>query len=646
MSEEREKIEEKKTQKKLEFYISAVGDIEQTKYGKLDDAVKAYIESNKYFKQIGFSLRGLDIEVATFADFSDNMNHILKPEDVSRLFRNATDATSEEIEDILENLERLRDPLMKDNAERQNTLDRIVHKYQITQMINGKRIYQEINEAGAKIAHGMKYYYPYIEGMQTNDYKKKVDEAYSIADQIKKIKPEAAESAYRLVNEYSKELAKNINQSIEIDRMCPSDMIAGAENIPAKKKEQQNVARSKNREEYKKIESIKEKLNNILTGRETVKSDVSNDIEKSTDKVEEQEKSSQAVKEDEIKKNELEEDRKIDSMTPEEKEDHVQVVDFAIDYGQQEYISEEDMELYEQIIEERNQVPEFDGKDNKRILSERENNTLDAPTDIDRAYDKLQELYNSDEISYEEFKKRNTILDIHNQIGSYGLEMDNTLFFSLPIERQREISQEVQKGLQSLINTDQKIYRKISYDTIKAIATQRYIYQNGKFEKASHVEIENQFFKKIENSEKMKLELVFAGKPNEEIREILKENHFNWSSKEKAWQRLLTGNARYAADIVLERFEELEKQGKFQLEKTNSSTPAYKRNRKFHGREFESSNYDHANLEKQVMLKQNKRIKEELQDDLGYKLNQSQDKLHQEQLGMVEDVNIEIEIGE
>lgn len=97
---------------------------------------------------------------------------------------------------------------------------------------------------------------------------------------------------------------------------------------------------------------------------------------------------------EESQNNKLETEQKIDSMTPEEKEDLVQAVDFAIDYGQQEHVSEEDMELYEQILEERNQVLEFDGKDNKRILSEREIATLDAPTDRDIAYDKLQDRYN------------------------------------------------------------------------------------------------------------------------------------------------------------------------------------------------------------------------------------------------------------
>lgn len=92
----------------------------------------------------------------------------------------------------------------------------------------------------------------------------------------------------------------------------------------------------------------------LLNPKERFQNIKSSNTEILTLKVKEQKKSFQLLKNDEIKqKNEQEIDRIIDGMTPEEKEDHVQAVEFAIDYGQQEYISEEDMKLYEQIIDER-----------------------------------------------------------------------------------------------------------------------------------------------------------------------------------------------------------------------------------------------------------------------------------------------------
>ena len=50
----------------------------------------------------------------------------------------------------------------------------------------------------------------------------------------------------------------------------------------------------------------------------------------------------------------------------------------------------------------------------------------------------------------------------------------------------------------------------------------------------------------VENSELMRLQLVFDGKPSDEVRAALKKHGFRWSPKNGAWQRQLTGNARFA----------------------------------------------------------------------------------------------------
>lgn len=42
------------------------------------------------------------------------------------------------------------------------------------------------------------------------------------------------------------------------------------------------------------------------------------------------------------------------------------------------------------------------------------------------------------------------------------------------------------------------------------------------------------------------IEVTFESKPAQEVIEILKNNGFRWSPKNKAWQRQLTDNARYA----------------------------------------------------------------------------------------------------
>lgn len=62
--------------------------------------------------------------------------------------------------------------------------------------------------------------------------------------------------------------------------------------------------------------------------------------------------------------------------------------------------------------------------------------------------------------------------------------------------------------------------------------------------------IETSFFKVVENTEIMRLQLFFDNKPEAEIRDILKKHGFKWSPKNSCWQRQLTNNAKYALSQV------------------------------------------------------------------------------------------------
>ena len=57
--------------------------------------------------------------------------------------------------------------------------------------------------------------------------------------------------------------------------------------------------------------------------------------------------------------------------------------------------------------------------------------------------------------------------------------------------------------------------------------------------------------KVIENPEIARIQLVFNGKPSEDVREALKFNGFRWAPSEGAWQRNLNANGKYAAEAVL-----------------------------------------------------------------------------------------------
>lgn len=70
-------------------------------------------------------------------------------------------------------------------------------------------------------------------------------------------------------------------------------------------------------------------------------------------------------------------------------------------------------------------------------------------------------------------------------------------------------------------------------------------------------ETECEFFKVVENTEMMRLQLFFEGKPELEVREVLKSNGFRWAPSQNAWQRQLTGNAKYALQQVIKKLQEM-----------------------------------------------------------------------------------------
>jgi hypothetical protein len=71
-------------------------------------------------------------------------------------------------------------------------------------------------------------------------------------------------------------------------------------------------------------------------------------------------------------------------------------------------------------------------------------------------------------------------------------------------------------------------------------------------------ESENRFFRVVENTEIMRLQIFFEDKPEAEVRDILKSNGFKWAPSQSAWQRQLTTNAKYALSRITKRLEEME----------------------------------------------------------------------------------------
>jgi len=68
-------------------------------------------------------------------------------------------------------------------------------------------------------------------------------------------------------------------------------------------------------------------------------------------------------------------------------------------------------------------------------------------------------------------------------------------------------------------------------------------------------EKEHQEFTVVENVEENRIQVIFPGKPDEEIRGHLKYHGFRWSPRNMAWQRHLNNAGRYAVECVIKKIE-------------------------------------------------------------------------------------------
>ena len=133
-------------------------------------------------------------------------------------------------------------------------------------------------------------------------------------------------------------------------------------------------------------------------------------------------------------------------------------------------------------------------------------------------------------------------------------------------------------------------------------------------------ETKNQFFKVIENTELMRLQLFFEGIPDSKVRDILKKNGFKWAPSSSAWQRQLTSNSRFALEKVIEQLENLKKSNNYEEEQVmfeyelNNCVPEYFR--------LEREQYEHEcelEYERQEQYKNNRKKVEDA-EAAGYSL--------------------------
>lgn len=303
-----------------------------------------------------------------------------------------------------------------------------------------ERKYFKINESSARTAHDMMSMRDYAEGSTTAEYRSVADKAYALADKVAEKKPEEAERAYRLAERYAKKMADYFNRESSIGMMCPSVMISGAGNFPVKKKEKQVAAWDRNHQFYTEVQGILGKIENILYGREVIKSDDERAIEKLEEKLQDM--------------RELQEQMKAANRALRLKD-----TEAGNDALREMGYSEEDIKKLRE--------PDYLGR-----------------------------------IGYPDYALQNNNANIHRVEG-----------------RIKDLRAVKEKG------SSEQEYRT---------------------------------FKVVENTEAMRYQIIFDGKPEPEIRDLLKGHGFKWAPSQGAWQRQITANGRYALKEVVEKLKEME----------------------------------------------------------------------------------------
>lgn len=159
-----------------------------------------------------------------------------------------------------------------------------------------ERKYYEINEAAARRSKEMMSFDDYREGSATSAYRQEAEQIYQLAEKVADRRPDAAEKAEKLADQYAKLLADYYNTNFRIDQMCPSVMIAGPAKFPIRKKEKQNQAWDRNQEKYKMCKAIEDKIRNLLNGKEVITAGDPEAIEKLKNKLANLEQAQETMK--------------------------------------------------------------------------------------------------------------------------------------------------------------------------------------------------------------------------------------------------------------------------------------------------------------------------------------------------------------
>lgn len=373
-------------------------------------------------------------------------------------------------------------------------------------------------ERNAKLAKQMNSFRDYKEGSATAEYNQYCAHAEEVAIHAKerlenaKAPAERAEKVDYLLGVYKQKKLEWLNSLYVNSASCPSVMISGAGNFPVRKKEKQ-IAREKALWEED-PEYLLEKIREIGYNAGTIYSDDENAVERIKEKIDSLQANPGRWGNNAAEIRRLKE--RLLALAPEE---------FA---EQQANISINGAKTFDEIV-----ALWAAGKMTK--------------SDYSRSfYYSLLLVFTDGKRKYSELLQIETDESGEN-ILRYNLDTHTTE--ALPLTDNRKYALIINKisgsGNKAVIHQHLKNLSPIIQEQkVKASEAE----QNGQT-----VTINGEEAEVKRNREDMRLQLIFAGKPVDKTREILKSNGFKWAPSAGAWQRLLNDNAEWSLRRIIDK---------------------------------------------------------------------------------------------
>lgn len=396
-----------------------------------------------------------------------------------------------------------------------------------------KSNYTPANERTARIAKEINSFSDYKEGSATQEQRYYVDCIVSYANGLLEKHPtddqEKLDTVQSYIDRYSAKVAAAIDRMNSIDTRCPSVLVAGPSNFPARKKEKQNSARDSFWRDcgdlfktdgygnyyYKKIRLT-------LTDTGAIMSDDKDAVTKIKAKI-----------------------AKLETMPDpygNKKAEIRRLKERLLVLSPDEVKAGKKITINGKTATFENIVSLFDGRKPQKSVYK------SAFTDIEEApryYLNIPLLFSDGKRSYKEFVSEE-VSEAGTEISTHGNAENNYK----PIWKPLDDNKKFYLVINRISGSGNKA---VIYSILRDLDPRRQKAQEDATPDEKTATINGESVTIKSNAEAMRLQLFFDGKPAEETRSLLKSNGFKWAPSKSAWQRLLNENATRALNRIVDK---------------------------------------------------------------------------------------------